>query len=64
LYCKLCTQVAFILTDAEVKDDYFLEYVNQILMTGEVPGLFARDELDQIVSEIRPAFRAERMGKL
>ena len=31
--------VVFIFTDAEVKDEGFLEYINQILMTGEVRKL-------------------------
>lgn len=30
--------VCFLFTDAEVKDEAFLEYINQILMTGEVAG--------------------------
>jgi len=44
-------QVVFIFTDAEVKDEGFLEYVNQILSTGEVTGLFPKDELDALVSD-------------
>jgi hypothetical protein len=31
--------VCFLFTDAEVKDEAFLEYINQILMTGEVAGV-------------------------
>lgn len=31
--------VCFLFTDAEVKDEAFLEYINQILMTGEVAGM-------------------------
>lgn len=54
--------VCFIFSDAEVKDDAFLEYINQLLMTGEIAGLFAKDELDAIVNDIRPAFRAECHG--
>ena len=46
-------RVAFIFSDAEVKDEGFLEYINQILMTGEVAGLFAKDELDSIVNDVR-----------
>ena len=52
-------KVAFIFTDSEVKEESFLEYINQILMTGAVAGLFARDELDQIVSDIRPVMKRE-----
>jgi len=50
-------KVAFIFTDAEVKEEGFLEYINQILMTGEVAGLFPKDELDMIVNDIRPAMK-------
>ena len=32
------------MTDAEVKKESFLEYINMILSTGEIPGLIAKDE--------------------
>ena len=32
----------FLFTESEIKDEVFLELVNSILMTGEVPGLFAK----------------------
>ncbi|CAD7937234.1 unnamed protein product [Amoebophrya sp. A120] len=38
--------VAFLFTDAEVKNEGFLEYLNSILATGEVVGLFQKDERD------------------
>eukprot|EP00230_Micromonas_polaris_P000498 CAMPEP_0119208236 /NCGR_PEP_ID=MMETSP1327-20130426/486_1 /TAXON_ID=38833 /ORGANISM="Micromonas pusilla, Strain RCC2306" /LENGTH=4554 /DNA_ID=CAMNT_0007204705 /DNA_START=159 /DNA_END=13823 /DNA_ORIENTATION=- len=47
-------KVCFIFTDAEVKEESFLEFINQILMTGEVAGLFPKDELDMIVNDMRP----------
>ena len=50
--------VVFIFTDAEVKDEGFLEYINQILMTGEVAGLMPKDELDAIVNDMRPIMKA------
>lgn len=36
----------FILTDLEIKSDGFLEYFNSFLSTGEISGLFAKDEMD------------------
>jgi dynein heavy chain len=53
------TPVCFIFTDAEVKDEGFLEYINQILSTGEVSGLFARDEVDAIIGDMRPVAKKE-----
>ena len=57
-------QVAFIFTDAEVREEAFLEYINQLLATGEVAGLFGRDEVDGIVNDVRPIMRAEASGLL
>ncbi|TYZ58790.1 hypothetical protein PybrP1_001566 [[Pythium] brassicae (nom. inval.)] len=45
--------VAFLITDAEIKDEAFLEQINALLATGEVPGLFPRDELTVLASELR-----------
>ena len=38
-----------IMTDKEIKDESFLEYLNIFLNTGELPNLFARDETDAIL---------------
>jgi dynein heavy chain len=46
----------FLLTDAEVKYESFLEYMNSILATGEVVGLFQKDERDGMCSEVRNDF--------
>jgi dynein heavy chain len=55
-------KVCFIFTDAEIKEEGFLEFINQILMTGEVAGLFPKEELDMIVNDIRPALKKEAPG--
>ena len=34
--------VSFLLTDNEIKDEGFLEYINNVLATGEIGGLFPR----------------------
>jgi dynein heavy chain len=46
--------VAFIFTDAEIKQEGFLEYINNILSSGEVANLFAKDEIDAILNDLRP----------
>ena len=34
--------VTFVMTDNEIKDEGFLEYINNLLATGEIGGLFQR----------------------
>lgn len=42
-------KTVFLLTDAQIKDEAFLEDVDSILNTGEVPNLFAVDEKQEIM---------------
>ena len=46
-----------------MKEEAFLEYINQLLMTGEVTGLFPKDELDTLINDIRPIYKAECPGR-
>lgn len=46
-----------------MKEEGFLEYINQLLMTGEVAGLLPKEELDSILNDVRPAFKRECVGK-
>ena len=36
----------FLLTDSEIRHEYFLEFINMILSTGEIPNLIAKDDRD------------------
>lgn len=51
--------LTFILTDNEIKDEGFLEYVNNILSVGEVANLFPKDELDDILSNVVSLMKKE-----
>ncbi len=42
-------KAVFLLTDAHIKDEAFLEDVDRVLNTGEVPNLFAVDEKQEIM---------------
>lgn len=39
----------FLLTDAQIKEEAFLEDVDNLLNTGEVPNIFAVDEKQEIM---------------
>ncbi|XP_030279356.1 dynein heavy chain 12, axonemal [Sparus aurata] len=47
-------KTVFLLTDAQIKDEAFLEDVDSVLNTGEVPNLFAIDEKQEIMETVRP----------
>ncbi|XP_053396215.1 dynein axonemal heavy chain 5-like isoform X3 [Mercenaria mercenaria] len=51
--------ITFLFTDQEIKDEAFLEYMNNILSSGEVSGLFARDEMDEILNELIGAMKKD-----
>lgn len=42
----------FLFTDNQIVNEGFVEDINNILNTGEVPGLFPADERDRIISEV------------
>ncbi|XP_033840356.1 dynein heavy chain 9, axonemal isoform X2 [Periophthalmus magnuspinnatus] len=48
----------FLMTDSQVADDKFLVLVNDLLASGEIPDLFADDELENILSTVRPEVRS------
>ena len=52
----------FLFTESEIKDEVFLEYINSVLLTGDIPGLFAKDEIMTITADLRNSFVKERVG--
>lgn len=49
----------FLFTDSQIKKETFLEDINNLLNTGEVPNLFASDERAQIIEMTRSACKNE-----
>jgi dynein heavy chain len=47
------------MTDAEIKSETFLEAINSMLATGEIPGLIPKDEKDVISLECKTVFARE-----
>jgi dynein heavy chain len=48
--------VTFIMTDAEIKSETFLEAINSMLATGEIPGLIPKDEKDVVSLECKNVY--------
>jgi hypothetical protein len=47
----------------QIKYETFLEDVNNILTSGEVPNLFPKDEFSSVLEDVRPAAKAAGVGE-
>ena len=54
-------QTTFLFTDSQIKLESFVEDINNILNTAEVPNLFASDEKATLGEKVRPA--AKTLGR-
>ncbi|XP_066453022.1 dynein axonemal heavy chain 1 isoform X2 [Eleutherodactylus coqui] len=48
------TPITFLFTDTQIKNESFLEDINNILNSGDVPNLYGPEEQDQIVTVMKP----------
>ncbi|XP_071879956.1 dynein axonemal heavy chain 3 isoform X2 [Anas platyrhynchos] len=51
--------VSFLFCDNQIKDEAFVEDINMLLNTGDVPNIFAADEKAEIVEKMQSAARTE-----
>lgn len=50
--------VMFLLTDSQITNERFLIYINDLLASGNIPDLFATDEVDNIVNSVANKVKA------
>eukprot|EP00232_Nephroselmis_pyriformis_P029065 CAMPEP_0182867354 /NCGR_PEP_ID=MMETSP0034_2-20130328/8675_1 /TAXON_ID=156128 /ORGANISM="Nephroselmis pyriformis, Strain CCMP717" /LENGTH=4528 /DNA_ID=CAMNT_0024999703 /DNA_START=83 /DNA_END=13669 /DNA_ORIENTATION=- len=53
----------FLFDDTQIVQETFLEDVNNILTSGEVPNLFTKDEIGGVCEEVRAAAKKEGAGE-
>nr|XP_019607160.1 PREDICTED: dynein heavy chain 3, axonemal [Rhinolophus sinicus] len=54
----------FLFTDSQIKDESFIEDINMLLNTGDVPNIFPADEKADLVEKMQTAARTEEGGKM
>lgn len=48
----------FLMTDSQVAEEQFLVLINDLLASGDILGLFTEDEVENIISSMRPQVKA------
>ncbi|XP_015263237.1 PREDICTED: dynein heavy chain 12, axonemal, partial [Gekko japonicus] len=51
-------KTVFLITDTQIKEEAFLEDVDSVLNTGEVPNIFAADEKQEVMEGVRAVAQA------
>ncbi len=51
-------QTVFLFSDTQLVQENFLEDINNILNSGEVPNLMKTDDQEEIAAGVRPAMQA------
>ena len=49
--------ISFIFTDQQIADERFLVFMNDLLSSGNIPGLFPAEDMDDIINNMRPAVK-------
>ncbi|RHZ28318.1 hypothetical protein DYB31_011361, partial [Aphanomyces astaci] len=51
-------KTTFLFSDTQIKSESFVEDINNVLSSGEIPGLYEKDEINTILEAIRAKARA------
>ncbi|XP_059734281.1 dynein axonemal heavy chain 9 isoform X5 [Bos taurus] len=52
----------FLMTDAQVADEKFLVFINDLLASGEIPDLYSDDEVENIISNVRNEVKSQGLA--
>jgi len=52
----------WLMTDSQIIDEKFMVFINDLLSSGEISGLFPDDEIDNIVGTLSNPFKNENPG--
>lgn len=55
-------KTVFLITDTQIKEEAFLEDIDSVLNTGEVPNIFAADEKQEVM-EVNTFFFRECLSQ-
>jgi len=48
-----CKGISFVMTDTQIINESFIENLNNLLNTGEIPNLMAQEDKDEITNGVR-----------
>ena len=54
-------ETVFLFTDTQIQTESFLEDINNILNSGDVPNLYGNDDIEQINAAMRPLMTAAKL---
>jgi dynein heavy chain len=54
----------FLFSDSQIKDEAFLEDINMLLNTGDVPNLYAADEKAEIIERMAAVIKEQRLSNM
>lgn len=53
--------IVFLFADTQIKEESFLEDLNSVLNSGDVPNIYSLDELDRIFTTMKPVVQEANM---